>query len=283
MGSQANYKDYISSLKPIWCPGCGDFAVLTALAKALHELRLPTEKTAIVSGIGCSSRLPGYLNTYGFNATHGRAIPIACGLKISRPDITVIAAGGDGDAFAIGGGHLAHAARRNVDITYIVMDNDIYGLTKGQASPTTPAGDWTLSTPYGNIEDPVKPLRLMLGYGASFIAQSASTDPRHLTYMILAGIRHPGFAFINVLSPCVTYRGMDTYQKIKQNGLYMEKHDASDIDAAWKLTSILDKYPLGIIYASLRETYGDRVKKVQEKAAEGKQPSLEDEMALFLP
>src|SRR5512147_274633 len=198
-------KDFKSDLKPIWCPGCGDFGVLSAIQRALAAVGRPPHEIAFVSGIGCSSRIPGYTTAYGFNTIHGRPLPIAQGIKLANPNLLVLAAGGDGDGFSIGGGHVAHAVRRNIDLTYIIMDNQIYGLTKGQLSPTSPRGLHTASSSYGSLENPVNPLMYVLGYGAGFVAQGTPADMSALADVIEEGIRFPGFAFINVQSPCVTY------------------------------------------------------------------------------
>ncbi len=200
-------KDYKSAVKPIWCPGCGDYSVLSALSKALAELALPPEDVAVVSGIGCSSRIPAYTHCYGFHGVHGRALPIATGLKISRPDLTVIVTGGDGDGFSIGGNHFLHACRRNVDMTYIVMDNQVYGMTKGQASPTT-SPDWEGSklTPEGTGINPFQPLAIGLAAGANFVARAFTGDPNTLARIIAEAVQHPGFSLLQVLSPCVTFR-----------------------------------------------------------------------------
>ncbi len=200
-------KFYKSGIKPVWCPGCGHFAVLSAATKALAHLALPRENVAVVSGIGCSSRLPAYLSVYGFHGVHGRALAVASGLKAARGDLTVIATGGDGDGFSIGGNHFLHACRRNMDMTYIVMDNEVYGMTKGQASPTT-APDWADSklTPHGPGVPSFNPAAIALASGASFIARGFTGDPNGLARMIVEGIQHPGFAFIQALSPCTTFR-----------------------------------------------------------------------------
>ncbi len=200
-------KDYKSSIKPVWCPGCGDFAVIAAVTKALAYLQLPKEDVAIVSGIGCSSRVPAYIDSYGFHGVHGRALAVASGLKAARPDLTVLVAGGDGDGFSIGGNHFLHACRRNMDMTYIVMYNEVYGMTKGQASPTT-APDWSKSklTPHGTGVPRFQPAAIALGSGASFIARGFAGDPNHLTKLLVQAIQHPGFSFLHVLSPCRTYR-----------------------------------------------------------------------------
>ena len=199
--------DFKSDTKPIWCPGCGDFSVLTALTKALAELARPREQVALISGIGCSSRIPAYTRVYGLHGVHGRALAVAAGVKLANPALTVIAAGGDGDGLSIGGNHFLHACRRNVDMTYVLMDNQVYGMTKGQASPTT-APEWCESklTPHGTGVSPVAPLHLALASEVNFFARGFAGKPNELAALILAGIAHPGFSVIHVLSPCVTFR-----------------------------------------------------------------------------
>jgi len=205
--TQLTAADFKSDVKPIWCPGCGDYAVLASVTKALAEIGRQPEDIAFISGIGCSSRIPAYTKVYGFHGVHGRGLAIAAGVKLARPDLTVIAAGGDGDGLSIGGNHFMHACRRNVDITYILMDNEVYGMTKGQASPTT-APDWCNSklTPEGTGIAQVDPVRLALASGANFIARGFAGNPNEVARLIVEGINHPGFSFIQVLSPCVTYR-----------------------------------------------------------------------------
>jgi 2-oxoglutarate ferredoxin oxidoreductase subunit beta len=231
-------KDFKSDLKPIWCPGCGDFGVLQALYRALVNVGRPSHEIAFISGIGCSSRIPGYTTAYGFNTVHGRALPIAQGIKLARPELLVIAAGGDGDGFSIGGGHLPHAIRRNPDITYIVMDNSIYGLTKGQLSPTSPKGLKTVTSTYGSLESPVNPLLYVLAYGAPFVAQGTPANMVGLASVIEEAIRYPGFSFVNVQSPCVTY-GQDD-QQVKEQKARMKPleglgHDAANLMSAMDL------------------------------------------------
>ncbi len=231
-------KDYKSELKPIWCPGCGDFGVVQAIYRALAAIGRPPHEIAFVSGIGCSSRIPGYTTAYGFNSVHGRALPIAQGIKLAHPDLLVLVAGGDGDGFSIGGGHIAHAIRRNIDITYIVMDNQIYGLTKGQLSPTSPRGLTTASSVYGSLEDPVNPLSYVLGYGARFVAQGTPADMAGLATLIEEGIRYPGFAFINVQSPCITFGQPDAQLKAHKSGmvrLASKGHNPADKVRAFEL------------------------------------------------
>ncbi len=278
-------KEYKSSLKPIWCKGCGDYAVLNAMTRAFSELQLPKHKTCIVTGIGCSSRLPGYLSTYGFNSLHGRAVPIATGVKLANPETTVFVAGGDGDGFSIGGGHLPHAARRNIDMTYLVMDNRIYGLTKGQASPTTPLDSYTSTTQYGSYEPPLNMVQLMLAYRTSFIARGFAGDVKGLTQLIVQGIQHRGFSFIQVLSPCVTYRGKKEYDAIRSVASDLPgKHDPSDFSAAWELSGDPDSLYMGIIYSNPElPSYGDRLDGVARKSTAGGAVTIDNLVNEFRP
>jgi 2-oxoglutarate ferredoxin oxidoreductase subunit beta len=231
-------KDFRSDLKPIWCPGCGDFGVLQAIYRALAAIGRPPHEIAFVSGIGCSSRIPGYTTAYGFNSVHGRALPIAQGIKLAHPELLVLVAGGDGDGFSIGGGHVPHAVRRNMDLTYIVMDNQIYGLTKGQLSPTSPRGMVTPTSEYGSFEEPVNPLLYVLAYGANFVGQGTPADMPGLAETLEAAIRYPGFSFVNVRSPCVTFG--DEASQVKHHRTLMKavkslNHDPADRLAAMGL------------------------------------------------
>jgi len=199
-------QSYKSSYKPIWCPGCGDYSVLSSVTKALAKIGVAPEDVVVVSGIGCSSRLPAYTNCYGFHGVHGRSLAAATGLKVARPELTVLVASGDGDGYSIGGNHFLHACRRNVDLTYIVMDNHVYGMTKGQPSPTTePDWDSKLS-PGGTGLRVFHPLVIALAAGANFIARAFSGDPNGTAEILAQAIRHPGFSFVEILSPCVTFR-----------------------------------------------------------------------------
>jgi 2-oxoglutarate ferredoxin oxidoreductase subunit beta len=227
---ERSVREYRSELKPIWCPGCGDYGVVQAIYRALAAIGRPPHEVAFVSGIGCSSRIPGYTTAYGFNSVHGRALPIAQGIKLANPELLVLVAGGDGDGFSIGGGHVAHAIRRNVDLTYVVMDNQIYGLTKGQLSPTSRVGARTASSPFGSLESPVNPLLYVLGYGASFVAQGTPADMGGLASVIEQAIRHPGFAFVNVQSPCVTFG--DPEWQLKQHKSAIRSAQALGHDTA---------------------------------------------------
>ena len=197
--------DYVKGVSR-WCPGCGDFGVLGSITKALSGMQIQPENAAVISGIGCSSRMPTYLNAYGFHGVHGHALALATGLKIARPDLTVIATGGDGDGFSIGGNHFLHTCRRNPDMTYIVMDNQVYGMTKGQASPTTdPNWEKGKLTPGGTGINPFQPLVIALASGANFIARSSSSDSNGTARIIMEAIKPPGFSMVQVLSPCVTF------------------------------------------------------------------------------
>ena len=208
--------DFQLNVKQNWCPGCGDFSVQAAIQRALGNLGRAPHEVVIVSGIGCSSRLPGYINAYGFHSIHGRSLPLAQGVKLANPALTVLACGGDGDGFAIGMGHTIHAMRRNLDITYIVMDNHVYGLTKGQVSPRSDRGFVTKTSPDGSAETPVSALELALSAGAGFVAQGFSKELNELASLIEAGIQHVGFSFINVFSPCVTFNKVNTYDWYSQ-------------------------------------------------------------------
>jgi len=249
-----------SEVKPDWCPGCGDFGVLNSLQKACADLNLNPHEIMVVSGIGCSSNLPGFFNAYGMHTLHGRSIAVAQGAKFGNHDMTVIAVGGDGDGYGIGVGHFIHAIRRNLDMTYIVMDNQIYGLTTGQTSPTTERMTKTKSTPSGSLESSLNPLALSLAGGASFVARGFSGEPVHLAEIFKKAIQHKGFSHVDVFSPCVTYNKTNTYPFFKQRvyKLEDEKHDAQNFEAAMKKAQEWgDRIPIGVFYAKERSTYED--------------------------
>jgi 2-oxoglutarate/2-oxoacid ferredoxin oxidoreductase subunit beta len=264
-------KDYKSDLKPIWCPGCGDFGVLQAIYRALAAIGRPPHEIAFVSGIGCSSRIPGYTTAYGFNSVHGRALPIAQGIKMANPDLLVLVAGGDGDGFSIGGGHLPHAIRRNPDLTYIVMDNQIYGLTKGQLSPTSPRGLKTVTSTFGSLEAPVNPLLYVLSYGAGFVAQGTPADMAGMAAVIEEAIRFPGFAFVNVQSPCVTYgqeEQMVKAHRSRMKSLASLGHDPTDRLKAMALASQYGvELHTGVFYRNPEPgpTYGAQIRERQQR------------------
>jgi 2-oxoglutarate ferredoxin oxidoreductase subunit beta len=254
-------KDYATATPAWWCPGCGDYGVLSALKSALAALALEPENVAFVSGIGCSGKISGYVHSYAFHGLHGRALPVATGIKLANRALTVIAAGGDGDGYAIGAGHFVHAVRRNPDLTYIVMDNQTYGLTKGQSSPTSAGGYVTATSPAGNPDTPLNGLALGLAAGATFLARGFSAQPKQLVDLMTAAIAHRGFSIVEVMSPCVTYNKSNTYAWFKEN-----VHDVTtradyapnDRGAAFATLTREDSIPLGIIYREERPTFEDR-------------------------
>jgi 2-oxoglutarate/2-oxoacid ferredoxin oxidoreductase subunit beta len=252
----ATFKDFRNNVKPNWCPGCGDFSVQAAIQRAAANVGLEPENLAVISGIGCSGRISGYINSYGVHGIHGRSLPIAQGVKMANRDLTVIASGGDGDGFAIGMGHTVHAIRRNIDITYIVMDNQIYGLTKGQTSPRSAVGFKTKSTPEGSIEQAISPMEMALTAGATFVAQSFSTDLKELTAIIEAGMKHKGFSLINVFSPCVTYNKVNTYDWFKENLTKLssiENYDSSNREVAMQTLMQHKSLVTGLIYQNTEQ------------------------------
>ena len=209
---QLTKETYRGRIHPDWCPGCGDFSVLAALQTALFELGLKPHQVCVISGIGCSSNVPGYVNTYGMHTLHGRALAVATGVRCGNHELKVICTGGDGDGYGIGGNHFVHTMRRNFYLTYIVMDNQIYGLTTGQCSPTSVKGMKTKSTPYGSVENPINPIPMAMVGGATYVARAFSGKQKHMVEMIKGAIQHKGFALVDVFSPCVTYNKDNTYQ-----------------------------------------------------------------------
>lgn len=232
--SAKTLKDFKGKVHPDWCPGCGDFSVLASIQMALADLGIEPHKVAVVSGIGCSSNLPGYMNTYGMHTLHGRSLPMATGLKLANNDLTVIATGGDGDGYGIGCNHFIHTARRNINLTYVVMDNQIYGLTTGQISPTSIKGAKTKTTPHGNIENPINPIPLAIAAGATYVARGFSKKPKQLAEMIKGAILHNGFSLVDVFSPCVTFNKDNTYEFFGERVKELSElgHDPTDFHAA---------------------------------------------------
>ncbi len=252
-------KDFKSDLKPIWCAGCGDFGVLNALYKAMSACGLNPETTVVVSGIGCSSRLPGFVKSYGFHGVHGRALPIATGIKAARPDLDVIVVGGDGDGYSIGAGHFPHCARRNPDITYLIMNNNTYGLTKGQVSPTSMVPMVSLgskidskrwkTTPYGMMEDSINPIAQAIAWDVSFVARGFSYKPNQLADILTQAIKHKGFSLIDAFSPCPTFN-QDQNDDFYKDRTYdvPEDHDPTNRVKAFELAIKPEGYPIGVIY-----------------------------------
>ncbi|WP_274651474.1 2-oxoacid:ferredoxin oxidoreductase subunit beta [Paenibacillus humicola] len=274
----ATFKEFRNNVKPNWCPGCGDFSVQAAIQRAAANVGLEPEGLAVVSGIGCSGRISGYINAYGLHGIHGRALPIAQGVKLANRELTVIASGGDGDGFAIGMGHTVHAIRRNLDITYIVMDNQIYGLTKGQTSPRSAEGFKTKSTPEGSIETTLSPLEIAMSAGATFVAQSFSSDLKQLTALIEEGIKHKGFSLINVFSPCVTFNKVNTYDWFKENIVNLDQfpdYDPSNRVAAMNKIMETEGMLTGLIYQNKqRKSYEDMIVGFKEQGLANQDLSL---------
>lgn len=276
--------DYKGKVKPSWCPGCGNHAVLIALKKAMAALDYKTHETSIVSGIGCSSRFPFFMSTYGFHTIHGRALPVAIGLKQANPKINVIAVGGDGDGLSIGGNHFIHAGRKNPNITYIMMDNEIYALTKGQCSPTSRIGTTTKCNPYAWTADRINPVLMALSFNASYVARGYSGNVKQLEELIKGGLEHKGFAFIHIISPCVQYNKVSSFEKIKELVRNLpENHDVQDRVNAMKFAFAPEGVYTGVFYKTERPTYEERYAEVIKKAKQinGDNVTIKDIMKQF--
>jgi 2-oxoglutarate/2-oxoacid ferredoxin oxidoreductase subunit beta len=244
-------KDLKGHTDPDWCPGCGDFGVLHALKTAIAELGLYPNEVLTISGIGCSSNLPGYINTYGMHTLHGRALAVATGAQLANHKLKVIVTGGDGDGYGIGGNHFLHTMRRNVDLTYIVMDNQVYGLTTGQVSPTSIKGMKTKSTPFGSVENEINPIPLAIVVGATYVARGFTGQVRHLTELIKGGIQHKGFSLIDTFSPCVTFNHDNTHEFFRQRTQKLEDqaHDPTNFSSAMERAYEWgDRIPIGLFW-----------------------------------
>jgi 2-oxoglutarate ferredoxin oxidoreductase subunit beta len=261
-------KDLISD-HPTWCPGCGDFAVLAAFYKVLERRQLKHENIVTLAGIGCSSRFPYFVNTHGAHFIHGRSVPLASGVSLARPDLHVFVFGGDGDGFSIGGNHLEHGARKNIKMTYVIMDNFVYGLTKKQTSPTSPIGFKSKTDPTGAIDHPVNPMKKLITAGATFIARTHSTQINHMIQMIERAMDHDGFSVIECLSECVEfYPGAFDAGNPRKGGEFKlieekkydgtpedeQRHDVTDEIAAYKLADLPFPGLFGVFYVSDRPT-----------------------------
>jgi 2-oxoglutarate ferredoxin oxidoreductase subunit beta len=253
----ASIQDF-SGYQPTWCPGCGDWGIGMAIKKALVELNYSPDQVAVVFGIGCSGNMNDFLNVYGLHSLHGRALPNAIGIKLANHKLPVLAVVGDGDCYGEGGNHFIHACRGNHDITVIVHDNGVYGLTTGQSAPTAPKGYRSKSTPLGLIEAPVNPLALALTSGVTFVAQGFAGDLNHLVLILKEAITHKGFSLVNVLQPCVTFNKVNTYQYYLQRVYKLDKDYQKDnfklaLDKALEVNE--EKFPLGVIYQVKRPCY----------------------------
>ncbi|MCH1507193.1 MAG: thiamine pyrophosphate-dependent enzyme [Verrucomicrobiales bacterium] len=262
-------KKQLSADHPTWCPGCGDFAVLASFFKVLEKLQIPQEKIVTIAGIGCSSRFPYFVNSHGLHFIHGRALPLATGVSLSRPDTHVFVFGGDGDGFSIGGNHLEHCARKNINLTYVIMDNYVYGLTKKQTSPTSRIGYKSKTDPTGAIDRPVNPMRKLISAGATFVARSHASQVKHMMAMYERAILHPGFSVVQTLSECVIFNPGSFDDSIPRKGGVFEtidekkwddtpedaeRHDVTNDVSAYQLAE--DQYPgkFGVFYEEDRPT-----------------------------
>lgn len=256
-----NLQDLQTKCSPNWCPGCGDFGIQAAVKNAIVEMELDPADVAISTGIGCGSKLNQWVNTYGFAGLHGRSVPVAMGIKLANPELTVLDVGGDGDGYGIGMGHFINTMRRNLNITYIVQDNQVYGLTLGQTSPTSEKGMKGPSTPQGVIEEPVNPLRLALSSDATFVARGFAGDIQHLTKLIVAGIKHRGFSLIDVFQPCATFNKINSF-KFFRDRVYkledVEGYDTGDLNKAFEVAGEYgEKIPTGVFYQVDKPIYED--------------------------
>jgi 2-oxoglutarate/2-oxoacid ferredoxin oxidoreductase subunit beta len=256
---------------PNWCPGCGDFGIWMAIKQAMTQLDYDQDEYVIVSGIGCGSKMPHWIRTFGLHTLHGRPAPVASGVKLANHKMKVIIVGGDGDGYGIGMGHFIHLMRRNYDVIYLIENNQVYGLTTGQTSPTTDKGTCTISTPHGVLEEPVNPMALAISAGATWVGRSFSGDIQHLAKMIKDGIEHKGTAILDVLQPCVTFNKKNTYQWYQQRvyklGEGDDQHDVSNKVAAFEASQMWeDRINIGVYYKTLRSTYEDGLPQLKDEA-----------------
>jgi len=272
MARRPSPSDYRSDVWNDWCPGCGNFGIVAAMYQALAELNADPKATVVVSGIGCSGKIPHFLSVSGVHTLHGRAIPFATGIKLANPGLNVIVNGGDGDLLGIGAGHFVALGRRNIDITVIMHDNQVYGLTKGQASPTLPRGIRTKALPMPNLQDPVNPVALAIASGYTFVARGYSSRVKHLKDLIKAAVEHRGAAFIDVLQPCVTYNDVFTYDYYDKRVYALEESGwdpdvRGESDAARKAAEAYakafewgDRIPIGVFYRNAHvPSFEDRI------------------------
>ncbi len=266
-----------------WCPGCGNFGLIGALKGALADLGKELHEVVIVSGIGCSGKSPHYVNTYGFEGLHGRPVPVASGIKMANPKLTVIAEGGDGDGYQEGTQHFIHVMRRNHDITYLVHDNQIYGLTTGQASATSLVGAKTKTTPFGNLEIPFNPILTAIDGGATYVARGFSGDVGHLKELIKGAIQHKGFSLVDIFQPCVTFNRLNTYDWFRERVYKLEEanHNPKDKKAAREkadedIATDYNMVPIGLFYKEERPAYEDQLPQVKDK------PLIEKELDVDL-
>jgi 2-oxoglutarate ferredoxin oxidoreductase subunit beta len=276
-------KDYKSEITPIWCPGCGDFGDLAAFTQAMAAMEVEPKDLAIVSGIGCSGRFSHFIKCYAYHTAHGRAVPTAIGVKAANPDLHVFVVGGDGDGLSIGGGHLPHAARRNPDVTYLLLDNGIYGLTKGQSSPTSPLGMVTRTTPFGMQDPPLDPILMFLAYGFTFVARAFSSNVKQLAHLLTEAVAHKGFSIIQLISPCPTFNQVITFDWMKSHvDIIPEDHDPTDLDAAFKFALEKDNVRTGIFYRTEVPTMEEKLAFQRDESARREPGTVEEIFQQFL-
>lgn len=276
-------KKILTADHPTWCPGCGDFAVLAAYYRVLEKLQYPHQNIVTMAGIGCSSRFPYFVNSHGVHYIHGRALPFAAGVSLGRDDAHVFVFGGDGDGFSIGGNHLVHTGRKNVNMTYVIMDNSVYGLTKKQTSPTSPLGFKSKTDPSGSIDQPINPMRTLVNSGATFVARSHATQVNHMIEMMERAARHEGFSVVEILSECVEfYEGAFDAAVPRKGGKFVTieerrndgtpedalRHDPTDVIAAHRLASMEWPGVFGVFYETRRPTKNDLEAGLVAKARE---------------
>lgn len=262
MGVAHSTKDFETHQFPTWCPGCGDFGIWTALKQALVEVAVEPHQVVVVFGIGCSGNQANFVRAYGFHGLHGRALPLATGIALANHGVTTIVVGGDGDGYGEGLAHFIHTIRTNPNLTYLVHNNQVYGLTKGQTSPTSAQGFKTDSTPSGSLEEPVNPIALALAADCGYIARGFAGDVKHLQQLIVGGIKHKGFSLIDVFQPCVTFNHLNTFSWFFQRVVKLDTlgHDPADRLAAWRrATAIEEKLPIGLFFQQDKPSYQDRL------------------------
>lgn len=264
----ASALDEFSGYSPTWCPGCGDWAIGIAIKRALQGLNYHPSDVAVVFGIGCSGNMNDFLNAYGLHSLHGRTVPNAIGIKLAQHHMPVVCVVGDGDCYGEGGNHLIHACRGNHDITIIVHDNGVYGLTTGQVSPCATKGQKSKSTPQGTLDAPLNPLMLAISQGATFVAQGFAGNTPHLIELIQKGVQHKGFSLINILQPCVTFNKINTYEYYKEKVYQLEDgYDAANMTSALQKAlepTTAEKFPVGVLYKLEKPTYTDQLSALSE-------------------
>lgn len=268
-----------SLVRPSWCPGCGNFGILAAAKNVLSSLNLRPENVVVVSGIGCSGKISHFIGCYGFEGLHGRVLPVASGVKLANHGLTVLGFAGDGDAYGIGMGHFIHACRRNIDLTYVVHNNGVYALTTGQYSPTSPEGFVSKSSPFGSLEKPVNPIALALSAGCGFVARAFAFDVKHLEKVLAEAIRFRGFAFVDVLQPCIIWRkGGVQFFKERIYDLQESDHDSGDFSAALERSFETSKIPVGVFYKKESPCFSDKIPQLKNGPLVDKKPVLIDSL-----